>query len=101
MGWIVIEIFLLIAMLVAHGYVVKILWGWFVVPIFKAPPLPLAAAIGIATLVGSLTFDYDLGDPDVVLTHEMLTRAGITNLALIALTLFIGWVAHRFMPKQH
>ena len=28
----------------AHGFALSTLWGWFVVPFFQAPPLPLAMA---------------------------------------------------------
>lgn len=40
------------------GFVLSILWGWFAVPIFGLPPIGLAGAIGVATVVGLLTHQY-------------------------------------------
>jgi hypothetical protein len=34
-----------------HGWALSVLWGWFVVPIFKVPQLTIPLAIGIVTTV--------------------------------------------------
>ena len=36
---------------VVKGWVLSILWGWFVVPVFRTP-WPLSPAIGIALMIG-------------------------------------------------
>lgn len=37
-----------------EGFVVSVLWGWFMVPMFHLPPMRIPYAIGIALLVGML-----------------------------------------------
>ncbi len=49
----------------ANGYVLSILWGWFIVTTFHAPALSIPAAIGISMVVSYLTATYnDAKDPD-------------------------------------
>ncbi len=44
------------------GYVLTILWHWFVVPTFQLPELTIFPAIGIAMVVSYLTYQ---SPPDV------------------------------------
>jgi hypothetical protein len=37
------------------GYVLAMLWGWFVIPVFKAPTLTLPVATGLIVLISHLT----------------------------------------------
>ena len=41
------------------GYVLTILWAWFVVPTFSLPELAIAPAIGLAMVVSYLTHQSD------------------------------------------
>lgn len=43
------------AYFVLYGWVVSLLWSWFVVPIFHLPYLPVPYAIGVAMLIGMVT----------------------------------------------
>lgn len=38
-----------------EGFVLSVLWGWFIVPVFHAPHLRIPYAIGLALVVGMLT----------------------------------------------
>ena len=40
---------------ILNGWVMSVLWGWFVVPYFDAPILSIPVFIGISLLVGMLT----------------------------------------------
>ncbi len=40
---------------VLNGLVLMVIWGWLIVPTFKAPGLTLAEAIGIALVAAYLT----------------------------------------------
>jgi hypothetical protein len=78
------------------GYVLSILWGWFVLPIFTgAPSLSVAPAIGLTIVVGCLTH----------LTHQRRDKENpnfkdeVLHLALApAIALSIGWIVKRWMP---
>lgn len=55
-GWAAIAaLVLVVPATVWYGYVLSVLWAWFVVPAFEAPPLSIPYAIGIALLVGMFT----------------------------------------------
>lgn len=47
----------LIAGTAMNGWGLSMLWGWFIVPIFKAPPLSTVQAIGVAMVISFLTSD--------------------------------------------
>ena len=44
-------IVLFLAALFTRGFCLSVLWGWFMVPVFGLPTLPIAAALGIALLL--------------------------------------------------
>lgn len=91
-----------LVMVVAHsllyGYALSVLWGWFMVPLFNAPPLSIAAAIGVATIVTLLT--YKMRKEDV--TGDDLTprQTGKVMLLLAAHPLFalaLGWIVKQYV----
>ncbi len=40
------------------GFVLRVLWNWFMVPILGLPALGFAAVLGIATVVAMLTHQF-------------------------------------------
>ena len=74
-----------------NGWVLHILWGWFIVPTFPAAPsINIPKAMGIALIVGFLTSHYqDTSEhSNGVLFHTFITPI---------LALAIGWVIQLFM----
>lgn len=51
---------LLIGLAFIESWVASVLWGWFVVPAFGAPPMSFLAACGIAMTVRLLTGRYTI-----------------------------------------
>jgi hypothetical protein len=39
---------------ISRGFVLSIMWSWFVVPVFHLPPLTIPYALGISMLMGAL-----------------------------------------------
>jgi hypothetical protein len=81
-----------------RGYVLSVLWGWFVVPFFGARPLPLAMAIGISLIVGFLTIHRTGKEAE----KEMGTAEsfGLSCAVMVFVPLAVlaaGWVAHQFI----
>lgn len=72
------------------GFVVKILWSWFVVPTFGLPALRLIEAIGLSVVVSSIAPRNPQEKPDLgrAINHAFMSPAA---------GLFIGWIAHFFM----
>lgn len=73
------------------GVTLKLLWGWFIVPIFGLPPLSIVGAIGIAVIAGLMTHQYIHRDENAMtglITHNFvapvfaLVFGGIASLFL-------------------
>lgn len=79
------------------GYVLSVLWRWFVVPPFGAPALSVGYAIGIASVVGYLTQPYKSSKADEK-TWSALLAEGVAVAALKpAFALLFGWVVTLFL----
>jgi len=60
-------VFVVIATIIGSivgGYVLSIMWGWFVVPLFNLPPLSVPYAIGIILVVSFLRQPNYKSSPD-------------------------------------
>lgn len=77
---------------ILNGWVLQILWSWFIVPVFSLPVLGVAQAIGIAGVVGYLTKDHD---------HDHDERSPGDKIATALLTppvvLGFGWIVKQFL----
>ena len=49
---------LLVISSLLRGFVLVKIWGWFIVPLFHLPVLTLLPAIGLALVVGFMTYQY-------------------------------------------
>jgi hypothetical protein len=82
------------ALTIWSGYVLTLLWRWFMLPIFHLPTLGLPQAIGLSAIVALLTQRSSYREKKLEGVH---LRAAIYNSFLHGLViLFIGWVAKRF-----
>ena len=83
---------------ILNGYVLTILWGWFIIPTFHLPPLSIPAAIGIAMVASYLTHQYA---PDVEekerSTGEKILRTALTIVLRPVSVLGIGYIVHLYM----
>ena len=76
-----------------NGFVLSILWGWFIVPLFGLPQLSLPYAIGIGMVVSFLTYQHvDSGKSE----NALATLVGLI-IARPALTLLLGWIVQSFI----
>lgn len=79
------------------GYVLMILWAWFVVPTFGLPALAIAPAIGLAMVVSFLTYQSDASKEPECEFSERMAKAVARALLTPAFVLGIGWVVRQFM----
>lgn len=79
------------------GYVLTVLWAWFVVPTFGLPTLALAPAIGLAMVVSFLTHQSDASKAPEGDFSDHMAKAVAHALLLPAMVLGIGWVVKQFM----
>jgi len=80
------------------GYVLAVLWGWFVVPTFGLPALSIPAAFGIA-LIASFTCKadtYDLAKEDKPAGEQFVGMLAYSLLKPAAALVF-GWAVNLWM----
>lgn len=83
------------ALFILYGYSLSLVWTWFMVPIFSAPALSVAAAIGVAVTVKLIT----KGAPKKLEAKPFRERLNETG-RIVAFTLGsvgIGYIAKLFM----
>ena len=79
-----------------NGWVLTILWGWFIVPTFGLRPLGFIPALGVALVVGYLTRQFVDVEAPKRTTGERWARAFVIAMSPL-LSLAMGWVLHLFM----
>ncbi len=103
-GFTVFGVFVGFALLIVvsallNGWVLSILWGWFIVPTFGLPKLSVVTAIGIALTVHYLTYQYHKeakSEQDDEL-GILFMRSFLFVIFQPLLALMVGWVVHKFM----
>jgi len=80
-----------------YGYVLSVLWAWFVVPTFHAPLIGVVTAMGISLLVHFVTYRSNAATTeDDGTTTDKVVRGVFNSLVLPALVLALGYVLHLF-----
>ncbi|MEM7209586.1 MAG: hypothetical protein AAF434_17335 [Pseudomonadota bacterium] len=77
---------------IVTGFVISVLWGWFVAPTFGVPELSIPIAIGLAMVVSYFTYQHDAQSKEV--------DWGRTVGFLIArpiVALGFGWLVFQFV----
>lgn len=74
-----------------QGFVLKLLWGWFVSPIFGLPKLAFMSAAGLLLLTSFLTAHH------IPRTNEQTIEALNSHFSMPALVLCVGWIFHFFV----
>jgi hypothetical protein len=77
-----------------RGYVLSVLWAWFMVPAFGLPALSVALAIGLSLIVGLVT--HQRTGREIEKPFSLGVTVALATLAP-ALCLLAGWIAHQFV----
>lgn len=97
---------------IVKGYVLKMLWTWFIVPVFHLPALTISQAIGISVLAFMSTSQSvappqkkeqleNKGEPQGI--EEGVSRFKKSGIAMANLiiapfaALGVGWIVHFFV----
>ncbi len=81
-----------------NGYVLSVLWGWFIAPTLGVPQLSVVPAIGIAVVVNYLNHEvYFSKEEEERSLSERIARGAIFSFTRTSFTLFFGWIVHLFM----
>lgn len=76
------------------GYVLSVIWGWFIVDRFNLPLLNIVEALGIMLVVKFMTLQPDFYSLD---NEDRDVRMAAFSWMLPIMALFIGWVYTLFM----
>lgn len=93
---------IIFGMAILNGFVLSILWGWFIVPVFHLAVLSIPQAIGLGMIVAFLTYRYEEKDDNTKLDKK-LGKKYINNfdwsvvLLRYPLVLIFGYIVHLFM----
>lgn len=81
---------------IVGGWVLSVLWAWFIAPFFGLPAISIAQACGVSLVIGLMTKEgYSKNNDQGV--SEMIA-AGISNAVFVPLfSLGIGWVFKLFL----
>lgn len=90
---ILLTIGLIAASSILNGWVLSILWGWFLVPIFGLPPLSIPQAIGVYLVVGFLTKQMDTTKDEYLDRSKMI----VATFLWPAVAWVIGAIVKGFM----
>lgn len=82
---------MLLASAALGGWVISVLWGWFVVPTFHVAAITVPQAIGVDLIVTYMTWHGYKADDAGFWTA--FSKACIVKPGSV---LFIGWAIHRF-----
>ena len=82
---------------ILKGFVLSVMWSWFMVPTFSLPEISTVQAIGIALVISYLTHQrVDCEKPKREYS-ELIAGAVIDAILTPLFVLFIGWFVHLFM----
>lgn len=99
LGWVIFIFAMVTAAIVMRGWVLTVLWGWFIVPTFSLPELSIPAALGFTLIVSMFTQH---------LTNKKSESTGKTKSTLAGeimgtaiggplVVLLLGWIIKSFM----
>ena len=78
------------------GYVLSVLWDWFIVSHFELKPLTLPVAIGLAMVISYTTHQYDQTESSKDAKDRLIETVTYSFMKPL-LTLFAGWIITFFM----
>jgi len=80
-----------------RGYVLSVLWGWFIVPVFHLPVLSIATAIGLCLIITFLTHQPNSKDDSEDSAWDSFTSS--IRIAFLGplMALFAGWILTFFL----
>lgn len=90
-----VMVVMIVPMALWRGYVLSILWGWFIVPTFGAPALSLVAAIGLSLVVGMFTAHLSSKKKDE--DDNALTNYLVNGFVWPGIALLFGYIVTLFM----
>ena len=80
-----------------HGYVLSIIWAWFVVPTFGIARLSVPAAIGISILIKTITTESGSDKDENKSSAAVIWSALVSVFGAPLFALFVCWILTHWM----
>jgi hypothetical protein len=102
LGILVLLVILLPGSIIMSGWVLTILWSWFIVPVFNLPSLTIPYAIGISTVISMLTNKTVSSNAvnnknEKKETSTVIAEALALSFGVPLFLLFFGWIITLFL----
>ena len=87
---------------IINGFVLRVMWGWFIVPVFHLPLPTLVQAMGLCLIVNFMfRFSHNpprprKPDEKKPSRNEVVGRSIGHAIGTPLMVLLFGWVLHRF-----
>lgn len=95
LGYVTATIILMVFAALWSGYALSLLWGWFMVPLFRLPELTINSAIGIGMIVSYMSKNSSVENDDLSLS-EKLIKAFSEATAKPLFAIAFGYIVHLF-----
>jgi len=80
-----------------NGWVLSILWGWFVVPVFGISQISVLQAIGLTAIINMLKSSRAKENNKGRETSEVIVELFAITIIAPLISLFFGWIVYSFM----
>ena len=80
------------------GWTIKVLWGWFMVPIFAVPQLAISQALGLYMVVSFMAHHVDLRVKDTRSMSDVVGSGFVFILTKCGVALLTGRILKEFLP---
>ena len=100
LGWIVAIVIVFALGPVWNGYVLSILWTWFLVPAFHLPQIGIAIAIGTSVVVRLFTFQIPQKEEEgkkPETPEKLMVRISVWTFLYPLYVLLFGYIVHLFV----
>jgi hypothetical protein len=97
LGAIGIVIILVPLSIIMRGWVLSIMWGWFIVPLFGLPALTIPYAIGVSAVIALLKGSSTDNKKDDKKALEKFLEALFVAFVAPLITLGFGWIVLQFI----
>lgn len=82
---------------ILNGWVLSILWGWFISPVFGVPLITVGQAIGLAMVISYLTYQHVDSNTKKEDTTTQYVSIFVALILRPFITLGIAYIVHLFV----
>ena len=89
----------IVAAILARGYALSVIWGWYIAPLFKMDNISIVNAIGLSIIFGMLTGNGKSGQDESLKgksNRYKLAYGILVGVFAPLMTLAFAWLVYQF-----